>query len=553
MCRKFFLLALSLFIFQADLFGVQYAYQVNFTNKNGTVLFSDSLSFLTTRAMARRVRQGIALDSTDLPVVQAYIDSTLTLTGGILHEVSHWLNLCVILLPDSTLIHRLDGKSFISSVQLVAYYPSFLHYSPLHNGSPGNNLQAARTTSVDPVYYGSTWVQTLLVKGNYLSDLGYQGAGKIIAIVDAGFLDANTNPGFDSLWANGRVVDMHNFTYDTSYVFGWDEHGMTVLSTMAGYVPDTFVGSAPKASYALYITEDDNSEQPIELINMLCGAERADSIGADIISSSLGYNTFDDPAYNFVYATDLDGKSTIVAKAANLATKKGMLFVTSAGNEGGDSWNYILTPGDADSALTIGSVYSTGVNAANSGYGPNAAGQIKPDVCAMGEGPSVFIGNIYGSEDGTSFSTPQIAGWAACLWEAAPSATPWQIRHAIDECANHYSTPGNQIGYGIPDFSCTATALNILDTPLPGINQFKIIVPNPLTNQLIITLSAPQEETVSFRLFDITGREVMHFSNSFKMGWNTPISYDIASLPKGLYLLKAVSPNGREVMKLVKE
>ena len=549
MCRKIFLLHLLFLFFITDARGVQFAYQVSFTDKHGTSSFSDSLSFLSPRSMARRGRQGIVLDSTDLPVTRAYVDSTLALTGGILHEVSKWLNLCVILLPDSSLIHRLDGQSFISSVKLIAYYPGSLHDAPLHNGKRSTNAVAARTTA-DAVYYGYSWVQTLLLSGNYVNDLGYKGAGKLIAIVDAGFIDADTNPGFDSLWADGRVVDMHNFTYDTSFVFGWDEHGMSVLSTMAGYVPNTFVGSAPLASYALYVTEDDNTEQPIELVNMLCAAERADSIGADIISSSLGYSTFDNSSYNFVFSRDLDGKTTTAAKAANLATQKGILFVTSAGNEGGDSWNGILTPGDADSALTIGSVSNLGTTASNSGYGPNAAGQIKPDVCAMGQGASLFLNNSYGSEDGTSFSTPQIAGWAACLWEASPNATPWQLRHAINECANHYTDPGPQFGYGIPDFKCTA--LKIIDTTDVLADSFHISIENPIGPTISVSYASPVEQTVSFRLIDIAGATVSSFSTTFMKGNGFIASYNVGNIRSGIYFLKFSSASGSRVFKVAK-
>ena len=531
--------------------AIQYAYQVNFTNKNGTLALSDSLSFLSSRSLARRDRQGIPLDSTDLPVTRAYVDSVLTLTGGKFHEASKWFNFCVVLLSDSTTIHALDGKSFISSYKLVAYYTGSLHRDQPNavTGKP----QAGRTTSGDAAYYDATWTQTLMVNGNYVHDLGYKGAGKIIAVLDAGFIGVDTHRGFDSLRASGRLVDEHNFTYDTSYVYGYDIHGMQVLSTMAGYVPDTFVGTAPLASYALYITEDDPTEQPIELLNMVCGSERADSIGADIITTSLGYNTFDNSSYDFNYSADFDGKTTIAAKGANMATKKGMLFVATAGNEGGSGWNHILTPGDADSALTIGSVDNAGNNAVTSGYGPNAAGQIKPDVCDMGHYASVFSTTDYEAQDGTSFSTPQIAGWAACLWESKPDITPAQLRLAIIICANHYTTPGTQIGYGVPDFECTANALNVIDTPTPAsYDNWITVAPNPIVNILYLTLFMPSQQVVNCRLFDVTGREVLSYSAQFKKGWNQPVAIDLYALPPGMYFLKAVTPFGQKVIKIDK-
>ena len=551
MCRKLLLLLLVLIQLSDSAKATQYAYQINFHNKTGTLPFSDSLTFLTTRSLARRTAQGIALDSTDLPVTKAYVDSVLVLTGGKLHCKSKWMNLCVILIFDSTKINTLNGLSFISSKKLVGIYSDSLHKNAHEETEP--DYAANKTTTTDATYYAQSWQQSLMVNGNYLHDLSYKGSGKIIAVLDAGFVGTNTHSGFDSLRTSGRIIDQHNFTLASNNIYAYDNHGTEVLSTMAGYVPDTFVGSAPLASYALYITEDDNSEQPIELLNMLCSAERADSIGADVITTSLGYSTFDNAAYNFTYAPDLDGKTTIAAKTANMATQKGMLFIATAGNEGGNTWNNVLTPGDADSALTIGNVDITGTCAYNSGYGPNAAGQIKPDVCTLGQPGAVFnAGGGYMSINGTSISTPEIAGWATCLWQAVPHATPATLRRAIISCASHYASPGTQIGYGIPNFKCAAIQLNVVDTPFPQ-NDMSILIPNPATQSLniIVTLRTAQE--VSFRLMDLAGREIMLFSSFFDSGINKQVSYNIATLPNGMYFLKATAGNNRQVLKLVKQ
>ncbi len=555
MFKKFLWVCLCLIVVSDTADAMQYAYQVNFSNKNGTLPFSDSLTFLTTRSLARRASQGIALDSTDLPVTKAYVDSVLHVTGGKLHCTSKWLNLCVILLSDSSQIHNAEALAFVGSTRLVAVYSGILHKEPVADGDESTlgATFAARTTSGSG-YYSQTWNQTTMVNGDYLHDIGFKGAGKLIAVLDAGFAGTNTHVGFDSLRTSGRIVDSHNFTLASSGVYAYDSHGTEILSTMAGYVPNTYVGSAPLASYALYISEDDNSEQPIELLNMLAASERADSIGADIITSSLGYNTFDNTAYNLVYATDIDGKTTIAAKAANIATQKGMLFVASAGNEGDNSWMHILTPGDADSALTIGNVNSSGVNASTSGYGPNAAGQVKPDVCALGEPGAVFNSTGgYIADNGTSISTPEIAGWAACLWEAVPGATPAKLRNAIIRCASRYTSPGTQIGYGIPNFKCTAIDLDVIDTPIPQTAELQVLVPNPVMENIniIITLQSPQE--VFFRLTDLAGKEVMVFSSTFASGKNAAITYNVANLPGGIYFLKAVTSTQQQVLKVIKQ
>ncbi len=468
-----------------------------------------------------------------------------------MHGVSRWFNLCVVLLSDSATIHALDGKPYISGTKFTSYYSGVLHKPASGNKT---NEASEKTTAGDASYYGSTWPQTALVNGNFLHDNGYTGNGKLIAVVDAGFIGADIHTGFSDMWSGGRMVDKYNFTLKTDFVFGYDTHGTGVLSTIAGYVPNTYVGTAPMASYALYVTEDGNSEQPIELVNMLFAAERADSLGADIVTTSLGYDSFDNPADNFVFSTDFDGKSTIAAKAANMATKKGILFIASAGNEGGGGWNMVLTPGDADSALTIGSVDVGGIVAPNSGYGPNAAGQVKPDVCAMGQAAAIFSGAGYGMQSGTSFSTPQVAGWAACLWQAYPTATPFVLRQAIIRCASSYAAPGTHIGYGIADFNCSRQMLlSITDTPNPfAPASWVAAAPSPFHSDLNLIVSPDTEQSVEFSLTDITGKTVATANGKFHKGFNAPFSIALPGLPAGIYVLKAVSPTQQQVLKLVK-
>jgi serine protease AprX len=533
--------------------AVQYAYLVKFTNKDNTVYsLSSPLAYLSSRSVDRRIVQHIAIDSTDLPVPAAYLDSVLTLTGSKLHGTSKWFNFCVLLTPDTAAIHNLDGKPYIGSVKRIAFYTD-----SLHKPGPTTTIAAAnKTTAGDGTYYGNTWTQTQLVSGSYLHDAGYTGNGKLIAVLDAGFIDADTHVALNSLWSSGRVLDQHNFVLANDFIFGYDTHGAKALSTMAGYLPGTYVGSAPMSSFALYITEDGNSEQPIELVNMLMASERADSIGADVITTSLGYNTFDNVTDNFVFATDFDGKSTVAAAAANMAVTKGILFVASAGNEGGGGWNMVLTPGDADSALTIGSVDAGGISAANSGYGPNAAGQVKPDVCGMGQSAALLIGSSgYVNQNGTSYATPQIAGWAACLWQAYPTATPFQIRQAIIRCASSYLSPGVQLGYGIPDFSCAKSLmLSIPEPPAPfSPARWVTAAPNPFVKDITLVLGPDTEQSVTFILTDVAGKQILEVSGAFNKGFNTPYDIELPNLPSGIYILKAVSPTKQQVLKLVKQ
>ena len=539
----------------------QYAFQVTFTDKNNTPYsFSDPLVFLSPRSLQRRANQGIALDSTDFPVNPAYVDSVLTLTGGRFHETSRWLNMCMILLeaPDSAQILNLAGTSFIHDVKLVGYYSTDLHRNSGTTPSATGSASTHKTTTTDNTYYNNTWTQTSLVNGNVLHDNGFNGENMLIAVMDAGFIGADVHPGFDSMWQSGRMVDTFNFVYHNTGVFSADNHGEEVLSTMAGDVPGTYVGTAPRAMYALYVTEYDPNDQPLELDNMIAAAERADSIGADVISESLGYDLFLNPADGQTFA-ELDGNTTVAAKAANMATKKGILFVATAGNDGTGipGWgNHILTPGDADSALTIGAVDYSGTLPNFSGFGPNAAGRVKPDVCGMGVASWVFgTSSGYSQQDGTSFSTPQIAGWAACIWQSDRSATPYKVKQAIIKCASSalYTTPGPQIGYGIPDFSCARAAFEAVpQIPFTTANWLQA-TPNPFNAELNISAAPSAAGNIHFTLTDMTGRVVLNADQYFNKGYNAPVDLSIPQLPAGIYILKAVSATAQQIIKLEKE
>jgi serine protease AprX len=541
----------------------QYAFAVSFTNKNGTLgTLANPSTYLSQRAINRRTAQNIAIDSTDLPVSKIYIDSILQLTGGIYHNQSKWLNWCVVLLHDSSQILNLQNKNFISDIKYIAYYSTYLHHkaAPIKgftntNSSP--NYQITQKTTGSAAYYGATYSETIFVNGDCLHDMGYKGQGKLIAVLDAGFLGTDNHPGFDSLYQTGRVLETYNFALDTTYVYSYDSHGTSCLSTMAGNNPGVFVGSAPYASYALYVTED-VPEQPIKMYNLVAGTERADSLGADVISCSLGYDIFDPPwpTGYFSYNPNFDGKSTVPCKGVNAATSKGILFVTSAGNDGASSWYYILTPGDADSALTIGATDLSKIPYAATGHGPNFAGQIKPDVCANGVSANVFYqGGIYSSGTGTSFATPQIAGWAACLWQYAGNVSPYRIRAAIDSSADHHANPDSQVGYGIPNFCSAIQLLNVKDTPKnPLGNDWIKAGPNPFTgNTLLLHAYLKLEEDIQVSLYDAAGKTIMQQTIHLYSGYNSPISLNLPNaLAVGMYLLKATSAEGSAFIKLAK-
>ena len=528
----------------------QYAFRITFKDKQGAPALSATPAWLSARAMARRNNFGIALDSTDRPVSPLYIDTVLQLTGGVFHNTSRWLNHFVVLLEDSSQILQLIGKPYISSIEWVGYFSSGLHQRVAGWENPKfarerTGLPNAKVTGTSS-YYGSTWAQTTMVNGDYLHDRGFKGAGKLIVVMDEGFTGVDTHTGLDDMRNGGRLVETYNFKRNNSGVFTDGSHGTNCMSTMAGFNPGTYVGSAPEAQYALYATEDGSVTDAIyELDNLIAGIERADSLGADVISASVVYNIFFSPfSYSFTKA-ELDGHTTNVARVVNMAVAKGIFYTSSAGNEGGNFWNYLDSPGDADSALTVGSV-NTGRNPSGfSSPGPSASGRIKPDVCLLGEPVSIFgSGNLITNSSGTSFAAPQAAGYAACLMQAYPRATPYQIRQAIIRSADSFLTPSAKRGYGVPDFSKVYNSLHV-DTPTG--EELLGVVPNPFRETVQVSLrnaGTPAEVL----LYDAVGRSIPFISE--RNGSIMEIR-PASSLPSGMYILKAVIDGKLMIVKLI--
>ncbi len=534
----------------------QFAYRVSFKDKTGSPGLSNPLAFLSQRSLDRRTAQGIVLDESDRPVSPVYINNVLNLTGGKLHVVSRWLNDCVILIDNQSQINAIQAEPYVTGIKYIGYFPTGLHKMTDKNNKTdmaGNTVNPQMKTTGGTAYYGATYEQTALVNGDYLHDHGYKGEGQLIAVMDAGFKYTNTNSAFNDLLQSGRLVDKYNFVLANNNVYDFDSHGTCALSAMAASVPGSYVGSAPNAEYAIYVTEA-SGEREVELDNMVAATERADSLGADVISVSLGYNYFDAPlAQNSFVYNDLDGKSTIVAKAANMATTKGILFVASAGNEGGNSWNNILTPGDADSALTIGSVSIDKVVASNSSYGPNAAGRIKPDVCGVGNPATVLSSGpnaIY--INGTSFAVPQIAGWAACLQQSLSHPTPYRIRQAIIESAHLYDNPNNHAGYGVPNFYKAAELLNIPETPLlPSEEDWLHLYPNPFAEKLLLDIYQPSAGQVSVAVYDVAGRNVFSYEEQLSQGVHK-LSIPGSNLSAGIYTIRVTAGDRVSERKMLK-
>lgn len=524
----------------------QYAFKISFRDKGRAFSPEDVRQHLTSRALQRRIDMGITLDERDIPVSSKYVEEVLRVTDGSLHLTSRWLNSCVVWVKDTSNIHTIRTKPHVASVELVGLNQA----SRAGVGNSRKEQTSKQKSAADPTYYGQSWGQTNFVKGDCLHDRGWRGAGKLIAVLDDGFFYVNTAPAFDSLFKSGRILDTRNFSNGGTDVYSdFFAHGTTVLSTMAAILPNTYVGAAPDAQYALYITEISGSETPLEMDNMVAAMERADSIGADIISASLGYNTFD-PPFPSIPAAQLDGNSTVAAIGANIASQKGLLVVITAGNEGGGG---LLTPGDANEALTVGNVNNNRTPASNSGHGPNAAQRVKPEVCALGQ-PAAVVSAGFSPffSSGTSFSTPQIAAWAACLWQGNAGKTNVDIKQAIIKSSSLFPNPQMpQLGYGIPDFCNANTLLDI--AVLPASEGISFVYPNPFQNRVNVRVPANYRGSVVLQLTSVTGQQLANTTmvsqgNAERIAWHLP-----ETLVPGIYFCRVQIGDIVQVFRLVKE
>lgn len=528
---------------------VGYAYRVGFKDKVGSLTFADSLQFLSQRALDRRARQGIALDSTDLPVVQAYIDSVELVSNSIkLHNKSKWMNQIVIITRDSLKRIDIENLSCVTRVELVAEYTN---YNPKTLDKPIGlsakkfpEVQSipANKTAGDPAFYGVAYQQISMMNGDYLHDQGFWGEDMHIAVLDAPFKGYNSYVAFDSVNNDGRILSTYNFIKDTAYILGYNyDHGTNVLGTMAGDHPNTYVGTAPKASYHLFLTEDISSEKPIEEDNWVSAAEVADSAGVDIINSSLGYTDFVKPTYSYNYATHLDGNTTMIARAANIASDKGMFLAIAQGNAGNSAWHWMYTPGDADSVYSVGMVNGSG-DWGGSGYGPNSDSQIKPDGMAMGSSANIIGGpGIPVVSSGSSFACPILAGSAACLWQALPNLTEGQLRALIHSVSDRFTSPNNTHGYGIPNFQLAYNVALGTDEFENQDKQEIDVYPNPAQGEVKIRV---KQDMLPYdvQFLDLSGRVV--FEESGINTFNYRNSY-IQNLPKGTYVIQLKAKNNK--------
>ena len=443
-----------------------------------TTFIAAPLSMLSQRALDRRTRYNIALDVKDVPAEASYINQIKNATGITVKAKSKWLN-ALHVQGTQTDISNLLGLNFVSKVE---YANKSLNASGKNSKQQKKVRKTNKLDSKTDFNYGNTTNQIQMLKGNVLHENNFTGEGMQIAIIDGGFPNVDNFAAFKRIRDNHQILGGYDFVNRNENFYTGYYHGMSVLSTIAGYIENQFVGTAPDAKFYLFISEDAVNETPLEESLWVEAAEKADSLGVDVINTSLGYTTFDNSNYDYTYA-DMDGKTTFISRGAEIAFSRGMIVVNSAGNDGNTAWRYISAPADAVSVLSIGAVNATGVIAGFSSYGPTSDNRVKPDVCAQGAG--VYVINSTGSvatSNGTSFSSPVLAGVVACLWQAFPDKTNAEIIQLVKESAHLYPNFTAQEGYGIPNFESVynilATNVNDEDTDGDGVLNTLDLCPN---------------------------------------------------------------------------
>jgi len=562
--KKIFLFFFLISSFSLNLSAQFTRYIVKFKDKNGTPFsINDPSKFLSERAIKRRIKQHISIEETDLPIVPAYIDSLRLVAHVVVLDESKWLNQVCIETTDSTALQKINNFPFVIKTEPVKRIaqPERNSFNDKEsrdkfNEEIKNITDVASAFSNDHYSYGYSYNQIHIHNGEYLHDNGFHGEGMVIAIIDAGFYHYQTLPAFDSVNFKNRVIETHDFVENEESVNEDDAHGMMCFSIIASNIPGKMVGSCPKAAFLLYRSEDASSESPVEMQHWIAAAERADSSGADIITTSLGYNLFDNPVFNFSYS-DMNGHTSMIAKAATLASKKGMIVLAAAGNEGKRDWHYIITPADADSILAVGAVDRSGTPATFSSYGPSSDGRVKPDLASVGSATAIssrsgtiVLGN------GTSFATPNLAGLVTCLWQAFPEFTNMEIIKAVEKSSSIYDHPDNRIGYGIPDFKKAFDDLNqqrILKNASSILgSKFIKVYPNPFKTHFTVLIKPPATSEAIFKLFDVSGKLCFSKQISLQKGVFQLIHFDkVQTLQKGIYILKFNDGKNKQSFKLL--
>ena len=525
-------------------------YRIYLSDKNNSPYSIENPSeYLSQRAIDKRIRFNIPVTEQDLPVNPQYKQQILAQEPLIqLLSVSKWMNTVTIYCPDSTIVPQILNLPFVDSIKAVGNY--ILYDAPVYQSleNPVPMVHSSSNPSKEAIDYGNGLAQIALLNGIPLHEDGFLGEGMLIAVLDGGFLGIETTTFYQQLVNEGRFFGhyslMPNFV-DTIGGISQEVHGTIVTSAIAANTNGELVGTAPGASYALIHTEWVGSEEMIEEDFWANGAEIADSLGADVINSSLGYRMFPDfPQSDITYA-NMDGVHGIASRCATILGQKGVIVCVAAGNDGNGEFYYVNRPGDAFDILCVGACRSDSTIAEFSSHGPSYDGRVKPDITSMGVQTACYHPNdMLAYANGTSLATPVAAGLCACLWQAMPQYTSTEIMQMIRESGHLYNNPNPDFGYGIPNFyKVYASHVGINDYNPLNISVY----PNPVTDKLILTNTDGNIQSVS--IYNAACQLVLQHA----VNGNPLIEINVTSLPEGFYVGTAtMKDNQKATFKFVK-
>ncbi len=532
---------LFLFFLSQNIFSQEDAW-VYFVDKPDAQFYLDNpLEMLSQRALDRRTNQGIALDILDVAIHQPYVDQIIASPEIEVKAKSKWMNAVHV----RGSISAIDALADLTCVDRIQFANRNLNIAGRISQSNVINTVNKQLDVQENFAYGNSSNQIQMLNGHLLHQQSYTGSGKIIAVMDAGFPGVNTASSFQRLRDNNQILGGYNFVARNDNFYTANSHGTMVLSTMGGFVENQLVGTAPDASYYLFITEDGADENPVEESYWVEAAELADSLGVDIINTSLGYFTYSNPNYSYTYQ-DMNGVTSFISRGADIAFSRGMICVTSAGNSGAGANPNISTPADAINTLTVGAVKFDETYATFSSIGPTFDGRIKPDVMAQGQNPyfSTTTGSVANGSSGTSFSGPIIAGMVASFWQAIPWATNQQVVDFIRQSADRFSNPTPQFGYGIPDFQ---QALNLAQLSISENDKAQFLLyPNPVKDKLFIVF--PKDSTeIRVQFFNALGQKISDSVVRQNEG-----TFSTSELQKGIYYYKIEAKDNIKTGKIIK-
>jgi hypothetical protein len=514
---------------------------IYFTDKpNVAAALANPITILTQKAIDRKQNHGVIIDERDVPVNEAYISDLKSQTGITVLAKSKWFN-TVYVRGTEEAINALVALDYVDRIDFANRSLNNLSRSTIIQDKTALEDQKATFT------YGTTQNQVEMINADKLHVADFTGEGITIAVMDSGFPNVDTMGAFQRLRANGDLLDGYDFVNRNSdvYAFTASSHGTRVLSTMAGFIQDEFVGTAPDASYYLFLTEETGSENPVEESYWVEAAERADSLGVDMINTSLGYREFDNSNYNYTPA-DMNGQVAFISKGASIAVEKGILVVVSAGNAGATAWQTVGAPADSPDVLSIGGVDFNGDYVSFSSQGSAAqVGYQKPDVVARAG--SAFVINETNSitqNNGTSFSGPILCGGIASLWQAIPDASPTQVMDYVRQSASQFTAPDDLLGYGIPDLDLARNSALSIDESL--IEDFSFY-PNPVKDELHLRMPSTFSQ-VEVLIYNQLGQKVLN--QRIREDSKT---INVSGLPTGIYLIKFTTEITSQTFKFIKQ